>query len=210
MTLSTAEQRRLKRQRSKINKNKADKVNVEIKNALPEGVEIEYITESIIPEESFAADFTKVIARFSIIEETEESRHDETINDNNNENHVDDELDGTETENDAENLPKLSKKKAKKLSRMTLAELKHYSAHPEIVEWEDVTAKDPKLLVQIKCTRHSVPVPRHWSQKRKYLAGKRGYVKPPFDLPTFIKETGITELRETMRAQDASKRLKGY
>ena len=35
--------------------------------------------------------------------------------------------------------------------------------------------------------RNTVPVPRHWSYKRKYLQGKRGIEKPPFDLPDFIK-----------------------
>ena len=29
----------------------------------------------------------------------------------------------------------------------------------------------------------SVPVPKHWSQKRKFLQGKRGIEKPPFALP---------------------------
>lgn len=33
----------------------------------------------------------------------------------------------------------------------------------------DATASDPKLLVFLKSYRNTVPVPRHWSQKRKYL-----------------------------------------
>ena len=41
-------------------------------------------------------------------------------------------------------------------------------------------------------TRNTVPVPRHWCFKRKYLQGKRGIEKPPFDLPDFIK-VGETE-----------------
>jgi hypothetical protein len=28
---------------------------------------------------------------------------------------------------------------------------------------------DPKLLVYLKAYRNTVPVPRHWSQKRKFL-----------------------------------------
>lgn len=36
-------------------------------------------------------------------------------------------------------------------------------------------------------------IPRHWSQKRKYLQGKRGLEKPPFKLPEFIEATGIGE-----------------
>jgi splicing factor 3B subunit 2 len=44
--------------------------------------------------------------------------------------------------------------------------------------------------------RNTVPVPRHWSQKRKYLQGKRGLEKPPFKLPDFIEATGIGEMRQ--------------
>jgi hypothetical protein len=39
--------------------------------------------------------------------------------------------------------------------------------------------------------RNTVTIPRHWSQKRKYLQGKRGLEKPPFKLPEFIEATGI-------------------
>lgn len=63
----------------------------------------------------------------------------------------------------------------------------------------DVTAQDPKLLVHLKATRNSVPVPRHWCFKRKYLQGKRGIEKPPFELPDFIKRTGIQEMREALQ-----------
>jgi splicing factor 3B subunit 2 len=44
-----------------------------------------------------------------------------------------------------------------------------------------------------------VPVPRHWCFKRKYLQGKRGIEKPPFDLPGFIKNTGIMEMRQALQ-----------
>lgn len=54
----------------------------------------------------------------------------------------------------------------------------------------DIRARDPKLLVFLKAYRNTVPVPRHWSQKRKYLQGKRGIEKPPFELPSFIQDTG--------------------
>lgn len=63
----------------------------------------------------------------------------------------------------------------------------------------DVTAQEPKLLVHLKATRNTVPVPRHWCFKRKYLQGKRGIEKPPFELPDFIKKTGIQEMREALQ-----------
>ena len=48
----------------------------------------------------------------------------------------------------------------------------------------------------VQAYRNTVPVPRHWSQKRKYLQGKRGLEKPPFKLPDFIEATGIGEMRQ--------------
>ena len=72
-------------------------------------------------------------------------------------------------------------------------------SRPDVVEMHDVTARDPKLLVHLKATRNTVPVPRHWCFKRKYLQGKRGIEKPPFDLPDFIKATGIMEMRQALQ-----------
>lgn len=54
--------------------------------------------------------------------------------------------------------------------------------------------------------RNSVPVPRHWCQKRRYLQYKRGVHKTPFKLPEFIESTGITKVRE--QANDKNKTLK--
>lgn len=61
-----------------------------------------------------------------------------------------------------------------------------------------MTSRDPFLLIELKSYRNTVPVPRHWNAKRKYLAGKRGFERPPFELPDFIKRTGIMEMRESM------------
>lgn len=56
--------------------------------------------------------------------------------------------------------------------------------------------------------RNSVPVPRHWAQKRRYLQYKRGIHKIPFRLPSYIEETGISKVREKAAAMDATKTLK--
>lgn len=77
----------------------------------------------------------------------------------------------------------LSKKKKKLLSRLSVAELKQLVQRPDVVEAHDVTAADPRLLVYLKAYRNTVPVPRHWCHKRKYLQGKRGMEKPAFQLP---------------------------
>ncbi|CAG5114754.1 unnamed protein product, partial [Candidula unifasciata] len=79
---------------------------------------------------------------------------------------------------------------------------------PDVVEMHDVTARDPRLLVHLKAARNSVPVPRHWCYKRKYLQGKRGIEKPPFELPDFIKATGIEEMRAALQEKEDQKTLK--
>ncbi|XP_067680182.1 splicing factor 3B subunit 2-like [Haliotis asinina] len=107
-----------------------------------------------------------------------------------------------------EETPKLSKKKMKKLTRLSVAQLKQLVTRPDVVEMQDVTARDPRLLVHLKATRNTVPVPRHWSYKRKYLQGKRGIEKPPFELPDFIKATGIQEMRAALAEKEDQKTLK--
>jgi splicing factor 3B subunit 2 len=42
-------------------------------------------------------------------------------------------------------------------------------------------------------------VPRHWCYKRKYLQGKRGIEKAPFELPDFIRATGIEDMRAALQ-----------
>ena len=61
------------------------------------------------------------------------------------------------------------------MTRLSVAELKQLVNRPDVVEMHDVTARDPKLLVHLKSTRNSVPVPRHWCFKRKYLQVNRCY-----------------------------------
>ncbi|XP_022220909.2 LOW QUALITY PROTEIN: splicing factor 3B subunit 2 [Drosophila obscura] len=121
--------------------------------------------------------------------------------------HDDDDDDGDEDE-EKEDKEKLSKRKLKKLTRLSVAELKQLVSRPDVVEMHDVTARDPKLLVQLKAYRNTVQVPRHWCFKRKYLQGKRGIEKPPFDLPAFIKKTGIMEMRESLQEREDAKTLK--
>ncbi|KAG0296718.1 Splicing factor 3B subunit 2, partial [Dissophora globulifera] len=114
---------------------------------------------------------------------------------------------GSDSEDDAEKQA-ASKKKLKRLNRMSVAVLKQMAKHPEVVEWIDVTSSDPNLLVQLKGYRNTVPVPAHWSQKRKYLQGKRGIEKLPFELPEFIKDTGIMELRNAVKEKEDASKLK--
>ncbi|KAF9242070.1 hypothetical protein BU15DRAFT_86996 [Melanogaster broomeanus] len=102
----------------------------------------------------------------------------------------------------------VSKKKQRKLARLTIAELKQLVPKPEAVEWTDPSAADPRLLLHLKCYRNSVPVPAHWSAKRDYLQGKRGIEKPPFQLPSYIADTGIATMRDAVKEKEANMSLK--
>ncbi len=61
---------------------------------------------------------------------------------------VDMELKDDDEKRDGEH--KISKRKLKQMTRMTVSELKQRVSHPELVEMHDVTAKDPLLLLHLK------------------------------------------------------------
>ncbi|KAN0062949.1 hypothetical protein ACQY0O_004771 [Thecaphora frezii] len=112
------------------------------------------------------------------------------------------------SDSDAESKPKLSRRKQRKLQRLTVAELKQLVRKPEVVEWTDVTANDPRLLVQLKSLRNTVPVPPHWGQKRDYLQNKRGIEKPAYQLPHYIADTGIATMKDALKEKEAQQTLK--
>lgn len=169
-------------------------------------VEIEYVYETPVQDDLFK-DFAHVFEKFMQSGQIQAE----------NAGKVDDHLAlvESETQNDqsvqesGENdEKKVSKRRIKQMTRMSVAELKQKVNRPELVELHDVTARDPIFLLHLKSTKNSVPVPRHWSSKRRYLQGKRGYEKPPFQLPDFIRQTGIMEMRDSMQEKDTGKSLK--
>ncbi|OCF44586.1 splicing factor 3B subunit 2 [Kwoniella heveanensis CBS 569] len=102
----------------------------------------------------------------------------------------------------------MSRRQRKQASKLTVAELKQLVDRPEVVEWFDCDARDPRLLVNLKSYRNTVPVPAHWNAKRDYLSGKRGIEKPPYLLPPWIAETGIGEQRDAIKAKEAEQTLR--
>ena len=118
----------------------------------------------------------------------------------------DDNIQGEDEEEETQK--RLSKKARKAASKLSIAELKAIVRKPEMVEWTDTSAQDPKLLVNIKSARNVVPVPDHWSLKREYLSSKRGIEKPGFALPKFIAETGISDMRDAVLEKQAEASLK--
>ena len=120
-----------------------------------------------------------------------------------------DDDDNIQGEDEEEELQKrLSKKARKAASKLSIAELKAIVRKPEMVEWTDTSAHDPKLHVNIKSARNVVPVPDHWSLKREYLSSKRGIEKAGFALPKFIAETGISDMRDAVLEKQAEASLK--
>jgi splicing factor 3B subunit 2 len=100
-------------------------------------------------------------------------------------------------------VSKISKKQRKQMNKLSVAQLKSLVQKPELVEWTDVSSSDPRLLIAIKGAKNVIPVPMHWSLKREYLSSKRGIEKPPFALPKFIQETGISEMRDAVLEKQA-------
>lgn len=98
--------------------------------------------------------------------------------------------------------------KKEKKQKISLSELKKLAKKPENVEWVDCDAKDPLFLVEIKSSLNTIPVPAHWSSKRKYLQSKRGIEKLPYELPPYIKETNISELRQAGKDKEDQQKLK--
>lgn len=114
----------------------------------------------------------------------------------------------SEDEEAAARAEELSKRKQKKLSRLSVAELKRLVKRPDVVEWVDVTALDPRLLIHLKSYKNTIGIPAHWSAKRDYLASKKGIEKPPFQLPAWIADTGIATQRDAIKEKEAEQSLK--
>lgn len=59
-------------------------------------------------------------------------------------------LDSSSDEEKDNEEKQMSKKKLRKLNRLTVAQLKQLVERPDVVEMHDVTAMDPKLLIHLK------------------------------------------------------------
>ncbi|KAJ7801918.1 hypothetical protein B0H14DRAFT_2894345 [Mycena olivaceomarginata] len=166
---------------------------------------VEYVSEQLDANGSVLEAFSDVFARFQLPPE-ESAQDKDMIRGKGEIIYSDDEM-ASEGDSDAEAKP-ISKKKQRKLSRLTVAELKRLVKKPEVVEWTDVTAADPRLLLHLKSQRNTIPIPIHWSAKRDYLQGKRGIEKPPFQLPSYIADTGIATMRDAVKEKEAGMSLK--
>ncbi|KAK1385871.1 Splicing factor 3B subunit 2 [Heracleum sosnowskyi] len=173
-----------------------------------EAVEVEYVPDQADLDGVMDEEFRKVFEKFNFTKPVEEDvKKEEADADKIGKKKV--ESDDEEEEQDRkEKVGGVSNKQKKLQRRMKIAELKNICSRPDVVEVWDATAPDPKLLIHLKSYRNTVPVPRHWSQKRSYLQGKRGTDKKPYELPDYIAKTGITTLREAYVEKEDSKKLK--
>ncbi len=180
MGLSRAEKNRRKRDRKKRTKEEQRKLDEEKKDKdytdNNDDVEIEYVVEEVKTDLPLSTDergnsqnsISEVLRRFHersttiLISDDEGQRRDDDVDVSGNDDYDDYE----------ENKEGLSKKKQRKLNRPTVAELKNKVERADLVEAHDVTSADPEFLLFMKALPGTVPVPRHWGRKRKYLQGK--------------------------------------
>lgn len=165
----------------------------------------DYDNFGITPDDPLYSEFKDVFSKF-----TDSATQDDGVKDQpddkgqvffgDDDNEVPDEED--------EAAQRMSKKKRKELNKLSVAELKAIVRRPELVEWTDTSAPDPKLLISLKGSRNAVPVPTHWALKREYLSSKRGIEKAHFSLPKFIADTGISEMRDAVLEKESEKSLK--
>ncbi|KWU43185.1 spliceosome associated protein [Rhodotorula sp. JG-1b] len=156
-------------------------------------------------EQAIPSGFADVFAHFQLPGEPSESGQASAGDEKGQVIYSDDEMPSEDEEHPA---AEMSKRKQRKANRLSVAELKRLVKKPEVVDWVDVSANDPKLLIEIKSHRNTIPIPQHWSQKRDYLQGKRGIEKPAFQLPSFIADTGIATQRDAVKEKEDSQSLK--
>jgi splicing factor 3B subunit 2 len=192
MALTTAERNRRKRERKKQEREERRKEEEDERKAKEqkpdEHVEIEYVSEAVQPAEAMETIMRRFQQRAAVVTDDEKVAPVKDANEIG---------DHDADDNDGDKKP-LSKRKLRELIRPSVAELKRRVKHPDLVEAHDVTGPDPDFLIELKAVPGTVPVPRHWGRKRKYLQGKRGFEKQPFQLPDFIVKTGITAMRDTL------------
>ena len=190
MGLSTAEKNRRKRERKKKEREeqRKQKEAEEAKkaaggatggaNPTAEGdgkedvddIEIEYVVEPLaVPE----AEEFEAVRRFQELAvaavSDDETNHVEGEEGNRGDGDYDYDDEEYNEEDDSEPV---SKRKLREILRPSVGELKRRVQRPDLVEAHDVTAADPEFLIAMKAVPGTVPVPRHWGRKRKYLQGK--------------------------------------
>lgn len=211
MGFTGGKRRRRRKKKKKKNNNKPVATEVEPPAPQAPAVEIEYVAGDIGVDASDPqwAAFADVIKQFAPTKDlvVDEGKGEDAPKEENTTTALDDsDSDSSSSSSSEDEGP--SKKKQRKLNRLSVAELKQLVPRPDVVEVHDVTANDPRFLVHLKSYRNTVPVPIHWKQKRRYLQNKRGIEKVPYQLPDYIEATGISKIRSAVQEQEDDMSLK--
>ena len=194
MGLSAAEKNRRKRERKKKEREerqKQEEAATSEKKTEETEVEIDYVVEPVVAPEAASdtkasegvpqadnddeeqQDIESVLRRFqeraAVVVSDEDAEAEADKKESKGDKDSDDE-DSDEDEDDQSQ--RISKRKLREMIRPSVAELKRRVRRPDLVEAHDVAAADPEFLIELKAAPGTVPVPRHWGRKRKYLQGK--------------------------------------
>jgi splicing factor 3B subunit 2 len=193
MGLSTAERNKRKRERKKkVKEEERKRLEAETSTTqsqlVLDDIEVEYVPEPLVaiaedPKEQVESNtlndnkddsILAVIRRFqnraSVL--VSEDERDNSSNHNEAENPISSDEEGGRDDEESNDGQVLSKRKLREMCRPTIAELKNRVERADLVEAHDITSKDPDFLLFLKSVPSTVPVPRHWGRKRKYLQGK--------------------------------------
>ncbi|CAK9437601.1 uncharacterized protein LODBEIA_P19790 [Lodderomyces beijingensis] len=174
-----------------------------------EAVEEENETPTEIKDSPLLQEFESIFKKFNTSgEEPPQSSqqlqpcHNETPSSSSEDDDDDDDHHDRNNESPPKQPAQLSKRQYRLRNKVPLSSLKISTHRPHLVEPSDVDAAEPYLLVHLKSQPNVIPVPSHWSSKRDYLSSKRGVERAPFQLPKFIRDTGIAEMRQTSTTDD--------
>ncbi|KAI8872649.1 DUF382-domain-containing protein [Ramicandelaber brevisporus] len=120
----------------------------------------------------------------------------------------DEDIDDDVMSSDRFNPASLSRNQVRRATHLTVAEIRMRVSKPALVDGMDANADEPLLHVALKSMRGSVPVPSHWASRSKYLKSKRIQQARTYELPDYIKATGVMQMRELALEKDAEKTLR--
>ena len=149
------------------------------------------ISAEITSDDPLFLQFSSIFTKFQGIDDAEEEEPEENQLDPKGDVYYSSDSDIS----DSESSKPLSSRQLRKSTKVPLALLKSATNNPQLVDWYDVDAKDPYLLVALKSQPNAVQVPEHWTAKREYLSQRKGLERHPFQLPKYIQDTGIQEMR---------------
>lgn len=197
----------LRREKQKLRKLDNTSNNVEEEQKNEDGTNIEPLKEEQNNNQADAIEIDKsdpllqeyelIFDKFTAKDTSEIVKSKEnTLNSNKEDSGSNSDADSDTENSDSDDSDReLSKRQLRKRNKIPLSQLRSSTLFPQVVEWSDADAKDPFLLITLKSLPNAIQVPAHWKSKREYLSSRKGIERQPFQLPKFIQNTGIQEMR---------------